>query len=213
MKDVMIVIGAGQISMAIARRTGSSKKIILGDKNMKNCEAIARIMRDAGFDVEPFEMDLSSRESIKAMIAKAQEFGEIKYLVNGAGVSPSQASIETILKVDLYGTAVLLEEVGKVIARGGAGVTISSQSSWRMPQLTPEQDRQLATTPTEELLGLEILKPENIKDTALGAAESVHAVLFKGLIQQTAGEVFDLGNKETASMLHKTASCSLATPL
>ena len=99
------------------------------------------------------------------MIAKGQEFGEIKYLVNGAGVSPSQAPIEAILKVDLYGTAVLLEEVGKVIVDGGAGVTISSQSGWRMPQLTPEQDRQLAMTPTEELLSLEILQPENIKDT------------------------------------------------
>ncbi len=164
-KDAMIVTGAGQISMAIARRCGFGKKIILGDKSMKNCETIARIMNDAGFDVEPFEMDLSSRESIKAMIAKAQEYGEIKYLVNGAGVSPSQAPIEAILKVDLYGTAVLLEEVGKVIAEGGAGVTISSQSGWRMPQLTAEQDRQLATTPTEELLDLEILKPENIKDT------------------------------------------------
>ena len=164
-KDVMIVTGAGQISMAIARRCGFGKKIVLGDKNMKNCETIAKIMTDAGFDVEPFEMDLSSRESIKAMIVKAQEFGEIKYLVNGAGVSPSQAPIEDILKVDLYGTAVLLEEVGKVIAKGGAGVTISSQSGWRMPQLTPEQDRQLATTPTEELLSLDILKPENIKDT------------------------------------------------
>ena len=164
-KDVMIVTGAGQISMAIARRCGFGKKIVLGDKNMKNCETIAKIMTDAGFDVEPFEMDLSSRESIKAMIVKAQEFGEIKYLVNGAGVSPSQAPIEAILKVDLYGTAVLLEEVGKVIAKGGAGVTISSQSGWRMPQLTPEQDRQLATTPTEELLSLDILKPENIKDT------------------------------------------------
>ena len=164
-KDVMIVTGAGQISMAIARRCGFGKKIVLGDKNMKNCETIAKIMTDAGFDVEPFDMDLSSRESIKAMIVKAQEFGEIKYLVNGAGVSPSQAPIEAILKVDLYGTAVLLEEVGKVIAKGGAGVTISSQSGWRMPQLTPEQDRQLATTPTEELLSLDILKPENIKDT------------------------------------------------
>ncbi len=164
-KDVMIVTGAGQISMAIARRCGFGKKIVLGDKNMKNCETIAKIMTDAGFDVEPFEMDLSSRESIKAMIVKAQEFGEIKYLVNGAGVSPSQAPIEAILEVDLYGTAVLLEEVGKVIAKGGAGVTISSQSGWRMPQLTPEQDRQLATTPTEELLSLDILKPENIKDT------------------------------------------------
>lgn len=164
-KDVMLVTGAGQISMAIARRIGFGKKIILGDKNMKNCETVAKIMNDAGFDVVPFEMDLSSRESILAMISKAQEYGEIKYLVNGAGVSPSQAPIEAILKVDLYGTAVLLEEVGKVIAEGGAGVTISSQSGWRMPQLTTEQDRQLATTPTEELLDLEILKPENIRDT------------------------------------------------
>ncbi|MBQ9016008.1 MAG: SDR family oxidoreductase [Firmicutes bacterium] len=164
-KDVMIVTGAGQISMAIARRVGFGKKIILGDKSRKNCEAIAKIMIEAGYDVEPFEMDLSSRESILAMIAKAQEYGEIKYLVNGAGVSPSQAPIETILKVDLYGTAVLLEEVGKVIAEGGAGVTISSQSGWRMPQLTPEQDRALATTPAEELLDLEILKPKNIRDT------------------------------------------------
>ena len=164
-KDVMIVTGAGQISMAIARRVGFGKKIILGDKNMNNCETIAKIMNDAGFDVEPFEMDLSSRESILAMIKKAQGYGEIKYLVNGAGVSPSQAPIEAILKVDLYGTAVLLEEVGKVIAKGGAGVTISSQSGWRMPQLTAEQDRALATTPTEELLKLDILQPENIKDT------------------------------------------------
>ncbi len=164
-KDVMIVTGAGQISMAIARRTGFGKKIILGDRNIKNAETTAEIMNNAGFDVEPFEMDLSSRESIRAMIAKAQEFGEIRYLINGAGVSPSQAPVEAILKVDLYGTAVLLEEVGKVIAEGGSGVTISSQSGWRMPQLTPEQDRQLAMTPAEELLDLEILKPENIKDT------------------------------------------------
>ena len=122
-------------------------------------------MNDAGYDVIPFEMDLSERDSIKSMIAKAQEYGEIKYMVNGAGVSPSQAPIEAILKVDLYGTAVLLEEVGKVIAAGGAGVTISSQSGWRMPQLTPEQDRALATTPTEELLTLDFLQPENIRDT------------------------------------------------
>ena len=164
-KDVMIVTGAGQISMAIAHRVGFGKKIVLGDKNPKNCEMIAKIMTDAGFDVEPFEMDLSSRESIIATIKKAQEFGEIKYMVNGAGVSPSQAPIEAILKVDLYGTAVLLEEVGRVIAKGGCGVTISSQSGWRMPQLTPEEDRQLATTPTEELLNLEILQPNHIRDT------------------------------------------------
>ena len=164
-KEVMLVTGAGQISMAIARRIGYGKKIILGDKRIENANAIAKIMNDAGYDVVPFEMDLSSRESILAIIAEAQKYGPIKYLVNGAGVSPSQAPIEAILKVDLYGTAVLLEEVGKVIAEGGCGVTISSQSGWRMPQLTAEQDRQLAMTPTEELLSLEILQPEKIRDT------------------------------------------------
>ena len=164
-KDVMILTGAGQIGMAIARRMGYGKKIVIGDKKPENAQAIAKIMDDAGFDVEAMEMDLSSRESIKNLIAKAQEYGEIAMLVNAAGVSPSQAPIEAILKVDLYGTAVLLEEVGKVIKEGGVGVTISSQSGHRMPALTPEEDEQLACTPTEELLSLDILQPENIKDT------------------------------------------------
>src|SRR5574344_189013 len=165
MKKVMILAGAGQIGLAIARRMGVGMKIVLGDKRLQNATTIADIMNKAGFDVTPIEMDLSSRDSIKNIIAKAQEFGEITMLVNAAGVSPSQAPIEAILKVDLYGTAVLLEEVGKVIARGGVGVTISSQSGWRMPQLTAEQDAQLATTPTEELLKLDILQLKNIKDT------------------------------------------------
>ncbi len=164
-KDVMLVTGAGQLSMAIARRLGFGMKIILGDKKKENADSIAGVMNDAGFDVLPMEMDLSQRESILDLIAEGQKYGDIKMLVNGAGVSPSQAPVEAILKVDLYGTAVLLEEVGKVIANGGTGVTISSQSGWRMPALTAEQDELLATTPTEELLNLEILRPENIRDT------------------------------------------------
>ena len=164
-KDVMILTGAGQIGMAIARRMGYGKKIVIGDKKPENAQTIAKIMNDAGFDVEAMEMDLSSRESVKNLIAKAQEYGDISMLVNAAGVSPSQAPIEAILKVDLYGTAVLLEEVGRVIKEGGVGVTISSQSGHRMPALTPKEDEQLACTPTEELLNLDILQPENIKDT------------------------------------------------
>ena len=164
-KDVMILTGAGQIGMAIARRMGYGKKIVIGDKKPENAQTIAKIMNDAGFDVEAMEMDLSSRESVKNLIAKAQEYGDISMLVNAAGVSPSQAPIEAILKVDLYGTAVLLEEVGRVIKEGGVGVTISSQSGHRMPALTPEEDEQLACTPTEELLNLDILQLENIKDT------------------------------------------------
>jgi len=164
-KDIIILTGAGQIGMAIARRVGYGKKIIIGDKNLKNAKTISHIMAEAGYDVEYTECDISNRKSIKNLIKKAQEYGHISNLINAAGVSPSQASIETILKVDLYGTAVLLEEIGEVIKEGGSGVTISSQSGHRMKQLGAMIDEQLATTPTEEILDLEILQPENIKDT------------------------------------------------
>ncbi len=161
----MILAGAGQIGMAIARRLGYGMKIVIGDKNIGNAEAIAGIMNNAGFDCTAVEMELSSRESIKDIIAEANRYGDITMLVNAAGVSPSQAPVDAILKVDLYGTAVLLEEVGKVIAAGGTGVTVSSQSGHRMPALTPEQDRMLAMTPADELLSLPMLQPENIENT------------------------------------------------
>ena len=164
-KDVVLLTGAGQIGMAIARRMGYGMKIVVGDKRKENAETIARIMNEAGFDAVAVETDIASRESIKHLIACGQTYGEIAMLVNAAGVSPSQAPIETILKVDLYGTAMLLEEVGKVIREGGTGVTISSQSGHRMPALTPEQDELLATTPTEELLSLAMLQPSAIRDT------------------------------------------------
>ena len=164
-KNVMLLSGAGQIGMAIARRMGYGMKIIIGDIKIENAEKISKIMKNAGYDAEAAEMDLSDRNSIKSFIAKGQNYGDIKMLVNAAGVSPSQASVQTILKVDLYGTAVLLEEVGKVICSGGVGITISSQSGKRMPQLTAQEDAMLACTPTEELLSLKLLQPENIKDT------------------------------------------------
>lgn len=165
MKDVIIWIGAGQIGIAIARRVGYGKKIVVGDRSLTNAERAATTLREAGFDCTATEADLSSRESILSLIATAQRFGEIAMLINSAGVSPSQAPIATILKVDLYGTAVLLEEVGKVIKRGGVGVTISSQSGHRMHALGAEADELLATTPCEELLSLNMLQEENIIDT------------------------------------------------
>lgn len=164
-KNVMILTGAGQIGMAIARRMGYGMKIVIGDKRRDNAETIAETMNKAGFETVPVEMDLSSRESILGLIDSAKHYGEIQMLINAAGVSPSQASIETILHVDLYGTAVLLEEVGKVIAEGGTGVTISSQSGHRLPALGTEIDEQLAMTPAEDLLKLDILQPANIRDT------------------------------------------------
>ncbi|MBR0471092.1 MAG: SDR family oxidoreductase [Methanosphaera sp.] len=165
MNDVIILTGAGQIGMAIARRIGYGKKIVIGDKNIENAKSISKIMTEAGFDVEYTECDISSRQSIRDLINKALEHGQISNFINAAGVSPSQAPIETILKVDLYGTAVLLEEIGKVIKEGGSGVIISSQSGHRMKQLGAAIDEQLATTPTDELLSLDVLQPENIEDT------------------------------------------------
>ena len=161
----MLLTGAGQIGMAIARRMGYGMKIVIGDKKPENLQAVSQAMNEAGFDTIAMEMDLSSRQSIQKLIAEAEKWGDITMLVNAAGVSPSQAPVEAILKVDLYGTAVLLEEVGKAIAPGGVGVTISSQSGHRMPALPPEVDEQLACTPTEDLLKLPVLQSENIRDT------------------------------------------------
>lgn len=164
-KDVIVLTGAGQLGMAIVRRMGYGNKIFVADWKLENAEAIAKTLTEAGFDVVPFKTDISSKKSVLELVEAAQKEGEISMFINAAGVSPSQASIEQILKVDLYGTALLLEEFGKVIKVGGTGVTISSQSGYRMPALSADEDRLLATTPTEELLQLGMLKPENIKDT------------------------------------------------
>ena len=164
-KEVLLVTGAGQIGLAIVRRMGYGKKIVIATRRPEKAKETLNKLTNAGFDAAVIEMDMASRESIVNAVQKAQEYGPIKMLVNAAGVSPSQATIEQILRVDLLGTAILLEEVRKVIVPGGVGVTISSQSGWRMKQLTPEQDRALAMTPTEELLSLDFLQPENIVNT------------------------------------------------
>lgn len=163
--DTIIWMGAGQIGFAIVRRIASGEKVVIGDKSIEHAHKAAELLNCDGFDAVAMEADISSRESILSVINESRKYGEIKYLINSAGVSPSQASVETILKVDLYGTAVLLEEIGKVIAKGGCGVTISSQSGHRLAALTPDEDLLFATTPTEKLLSLDLLKKENIQDT------------------------------------------------
>jgi NAD(P)-dependent dehydrogenase (short-subunit alcohol dehydrogenase family) len=164
-KDIIVLTGAGQLGMAIVRRMAYGNKIFVADWKLENAQAITKNLIEAGFDAVPFTVDISDRKSVLALIAAAQQEGEISMFVNAAGLSPSQSTKEHILQVDLYGTALLLEEFGKVIKKGGSGVTISSQSGYRMPALTAEEDRLLATTPTEELLQLEMLQSDNIKDT------------------------------------------------
>jgi NAD(P)-dependent dehydrogenase (short-subunit alcohol dehydrogenase family) len=164
MKNVIVVVGAGLIGQAIARRISAGKHVLLADLLQENADAAAQVLSDAGFEVSTAIVDVSSRPSVHALVEAATALGSISGLIHAAGVSPSQASPATILKVDLYGTALVLEEFGKVIAPGGSAVVIASQSGHRLPALTPEQDKALATTPTEDLLALPMLQPERVTD-------------------------------------------------
>ncbi len=165
MKDVTVVIGAGAIGLAIARRISSGRYVLLADRRLEAADSAAKLLEGAGFEAIAMQADVSDRSSIQAVVRKAQELGPIMALVQAAGVSPSQAPIEAILKVDLYGTSMLLEEFGEVMAEGGAGVVISSQSGYRMPALTAAQDALLATAPPEDLLEFDFVK--NVENTLL----------------------------------------------
>ena len=165
MTNVIVVVGAGSIGQAIVRRVAAGKQILLADIRQENADAAAKVLFDAGFNVSTATVDVSSRASVHALVEAATKLGEISGVIHAAGVSPSQAPPETILKVDLYGTALVLEQFGNVIARGGAGVVIASQSGHRLPGLSTEQNTLLATTPVEELLGLPMLQPDQIKDS------------------------------------------------
>jgi NAD(P)-dependent dehydrogenase (short-subunit alcohol dehydrogenase family) len=165
MADVIVVIGPGQIGQAIARRVGVGKHVLLADMRLENAKSAAEIMANAGYEVSVAAVDASSREVVHALVQKAAGLGDVTGLIHAAGVSPTQAAPATILKVDLYGTALVLEEFGNVIARGGAGVVIASRSGHRLPPLTVDQNKALATTPVEELLSLPFLQTGQVKDS------------------------------------------------
>jgi len=165
MRDVIVVIGPGQIGQAIARRVGAGKHVLLADMRQDNANAAAEVLGNAGYDVSVATVDASSREAVHALVERATGLGDVTGLIHAAGVSPTQASPAMILKVDLYGTALVLEEFGNAIVRGGAGVVVASQSGHRLPPLTVEQNKALATTPVEELLSLPFLQPHQVKDS------------------------------------------------
>jgi NAD(P)-dependent dehydrogenase (short-subunit alcohol dehydrogenase family) len=164
MSNVIVVIGAGLIGQAIARRVSTGKHVLLADLLRENADAAAKVLSDAGFEVSTAIVDVSSRTSVHALVETAMAIGTVTGVIHAAGVSPTHASPETILKVDLYGTALVLEEFGNVIAQGGSGVVIASQSGHRLPALTPEQNKALATTPADELLALPMLQPDRVTD-------------------------------------------------
>jgi NAD(P)-dependent dehydrogenase (short-subunit alcohol dehydrogenase family) len=165
MNEVIVVIGAGSIGQACARRVSAGKRVLLADLSQANAKAAAKVMIDAGFETNTASVDVSSRESVHALVEQAVALGDVTGIIHAAGISPSQASPATILAVDLYGTALVLEEFGNVIAKGGAGIVIASQSGHRLGALTENQNKALATTPADELLALPMLQPQQVKDS------------------------------------------------
>ena len=164
MSQVSVVIGAGSIGQAIARRVSAGKHVVVADLRPANAEAAAQVLHDAGFAVTTATVDVSSRPSVHALVETATSLGDVTGVIHAAGVSPSQAPPAVILAVDLYGTAVVLDEFGAVIAPGGAGVVIASQSGHRLGALTADEDALLATTPADELLALPMLQPDQVTD-------------------------------------------------
>jgi NAD(P)-dependent dehydrogenase (short-subunit alcohol dehydrogenase family) len=165
MASVTVLIGSGSIGVAIARRVSTGKRVLLADLRQENADAAASVLSQAGFEVSTAAVDVSSREAVEGLAKMAGGLGEVTGVIHAAGVSPSQAPIAAILRVDLYGTALVLEAFGAVIAKGGSGVVIASQSGHRLGALTPEQDKLLACTPADQLLALPMLQPDQVKDT------------------------------------------------
>ncbi|WP_316675293.1 SDR family oxidoreductase [uncultured Tolumonas sp.] len=152
-KNVIVIIGAGAIGVAIARRQGAGKQILLADYSEQNLQNAKTTLEDAGHEVSVRLVDVSKREQVKALAIHASALGSVLQVVHTAGLSPVQASPEAILKVDLYGTAVVLDEFANVIASGGAGLVVSSMAGYMFP-IQDAQQQALLTTPTEELLQL-----------------------------------------------------------
>jgi len=157
-KDVVVVIGAGGIGVAIARRQGFGRMILLADSNAAVLSAAAEDLRTASYSVETQTVDVASRESVEALVDRAVALGPVLQVINTAGLSPNMAPPERLLAVDLYGSALVFEAFGAVIAEGGAGLIISSMAGHMLPPLTPEQNQSLAFTPADELLDLPFLK-------------------------------------------------------
>jgi NAD(P)-dependent dehydrogenase (short-subunit alcohol dehydrogenase family) len=190
MTDVTVVIGAGSIGQAIARRVSAGKHVVLADLRQETASAAAKVMGDAGFEVTTAMVDVSSRESVKALVATALSIGDITGVIHAAGVSPSQAPPATILRVDLYGTALVLELFGEVIAKGGSAIVIASQSGHRLPALTAAQNKALALTPVEELLSLAMLQPQQVTDPL-----NAYQISKRGNSLRVAAEAFRWGKR------------------
>ena len=167
-KEIVVVIGPGSIGQAIARRVGSGRVLLLAAHSREATDAAAQQLRGDGFEVEVQATDISDRKAVEALADRAAAMGPVAQVVHAAGVSPTQASIERVMEVDLAGTAYILDAFARVIAPGGAGIVVASMAGHRESPYEREIEQALATTPADDLLALPFLHPDKV-------GSSVHA--------------------------------------
>ena len=167
-REVVALLGAGSMGMAIAERVAQNRIVLLGDISEKNLAASAEKLQFSGYEVETMKVDASDKESIYAFAKRAAELGPVKYYIHTAGASPNQTNPQHIITLDLVGSAYALDAFGEVMARDGAGILISSQTGYMLPQpLTNEEEYALTMTPADELATLPMLQPEVVSNSGI----------------------------------------------
>ena len=175
-KEVVALLGAGSMGMAIAERVAQNRIVLLGDINEKALETSRQKLEYSGYHVETMRVDASDKDSIYAFAKKAKELGNVKYYIHTAGASPNQTNPQHMIKLDLIGSAYALDAFGEVMAKGGAGILISSQTGYMLPQpLTNEEEYALTMTPADELSQLPMLQPNVIVNSGIAYVMSKRA--------------------------------------
>ncbi len=165
-RDVIALLGAGSMGTAIARRIAAGKTILLGDISEKNLARVANDLRTSGYAVETMVVNALDKTSVEAFAEKAASLGPVKYFIDTAGASPNQTSPEHILELDMVGTGYAVDAFGRVMAPGGAGLIISSQTGYMYP-IPNETELEILKTPTEGLLDLPIIKDVAMQNSGL----------------------------------------------
>src|SRR4051794_3238105 len=153
MSEVVVVTGIGGMGVVAARRLGNGRKLVIADFDGKKLAAEAEALATDGFDVTPVEVDISDRASCRQLAATAAESGTLRALAHTAGLSPTMASPERVLQVDLLGTEYVLEAFTPFVTGGTVAVCIASMAGY-MATLTSEQEAACRTAEADDLLGI-----------------------------------------------------------
>ena len=167
-REVVALLGAGSMGMAIVERIAANRIVLLGDISEKALASAREKLEYSGYAVETMKVDASNKDSIYAFARRAAELGPVMYFINTAGASPHQGNPLHIINLDLIGPAYTLDAFGEVMARGGAGILISSMTGYMMPEPLPQVvEDALTVTESDQLAGLPCLQPDVVPNSGV----------------------------------------------